>query len=89
VIGIPDELRGEAIKGFVVATSPSPELAVELKVLVRERLAAYEVPARSSSSSSSRSRHPGRAGETSCGVSIARATDTHQMTRQSNLITWT
>ncbi|MEJ7662129.1 MAG: hypothetical protein WKG07_22465 [Hymenobacter sp.] len=44
VIGIPDALRGEAIKAFVVATSPSDELAVELKALVRERLAAYEVP---------------------------------------------
>jgi len=44
VIGIPDELRGEAIKAFVVAASPSEELAAELKALVRERLAAYEVP---------------------------------------------
>ncbi len=43
-IGIPDELRGEAIKAFVVATSPSEALAAELKALVRERLAAYEVP---------------------------------------------
>ena len=44
MIGIPDELRGEAIKAFVVASSPSDELAAELKALVRERLAAYEVP---------------------------------------------
>jgi len=44
VIGIPDEVRGEAIKAFVVATSPSEVLATELKALVRERLAAYEVP---------------------------------------------
>lgn len=44
VIGIPDELRGEAIKAFVVAASPSEALAAELKALVRERLAAYEVP---------------------------------------------
>jgi acetyl-CoA synthetase len=44
VIGIPDELRGEAIKAFVVTTSPSEELAAELKALVRQRLAAYEVP---------------------------------------------
>ena len=44
VIGVPDELRGEAIKAFVVAASPSEELAAELKALVRERLAAYEVP---------------------------------------------
>ncbi len=44
VIGVPDELRGEAIKAFVVASSPSAELAAELQALVRERLAAYEVP---------------------------------------------
>jgi acetyl-CoA synthetase len=44
VIGIPGEIRGEAIKAFVVAASPSQELAAELKALVRERLAAYEVP---------------------------------------------
>ena len=44
VIGVPDELRGEAIKAFVVAASPSEALAAELKALVRERLAAYEVP---------------------------------------------
>ena len=44
VIGIPDELRGEAIKAFVVASSPSERLAAELRALVRDRLAAYEVP---------------------------------------------
>ena len=44
VIGIPDEVRGEAIKAFVVAASPSDELAAELKAHVRERLAGYEVP---------------------------------------------
>ena len=44
VIGIPDEIRGEAIKAFVVAASPSEALAAELRALVRERLAAYEVP---------------------------------------------
>ena len=44
VIGVPDELRGEAIKAFVVAASPSEALVAELKALVRERLAAYEVP---------------------------------------------
>ncbi len=44
VIGIPDAVRGEAIKAFVVATSPSEALAAELRALVRERLAAYEVP---------------------------------------------
>jgi acetyl-CoA synthetase len=44
VIGIPDEMRGEAIKAFVVASSASEALAAELKALVRDRLAAYEVP---------------------------------------------
>ena len=44
VIGVPDELRGEAIKAFVVADAASEALADELKALVRERLAAYEVP---------------------------------------------
>jgi acetyl-CoA synthetase len=44
VIGIPDEVRGEAIKAFVVASSASEALAGELKALVRERLAAYDVP---------------------------------------------
>ena len=44
MIGVPDELRGEAIKAFVVAMSPSEALTDELKALVRERLAAYEVP---------------------------------------------
>ena len=46
VIGVPDELRGEAITAFVVADAPSEALAAELKTLVRERLAAYEVPRR-------------------------------------------
>jgi acetyl-CoA synthetase len=44
VIGIPDDVRGEAIKAFVVAASPSRELAAELQAHVRQRLAAYEVP---------------------------------------------
>jgi acetyl-CoA synthetase len=44
VVGVPDEVRGEAIKAFVVAASPSEELGAELKALVRDRLAAYEVP---------------------------------------------
>jgi acetyl-CoA synthetase len=47
VIGVPDELRGEAIKAYVVpapGASESDELAAELQAHVRSRLAAYEVP---------------------------------------------
>jgi acetyl-CoA synthetase len=47
VIGVPDDVRGEAIKAYVVPAPgalPSEELATELRALVRERLAAYEVP---------------------------------------------
>jgi acetyl-CoA synthetase len=47
VIGVPDEIRGEAVKAFVVPAPGavgSDELAAELRALVRERLAAYEVP---------------------------------------------
>jgi acetyl-CoA synthetase len=46
-IGVPDDVRGEVVKAFVVAVpgaDPSPELAVELQLLVRTRLAPYEVP---------------------------------------------
>ncbi len=46
-IGVPDATRQEVVKAFVVpspGTLPSPQLAVELQTLVRQRLAAYEVP---------------------------------------------
>jgi acyl-coenzyme A synthetase/AMP-(fatty) acid ligase len=44
---VPDEVRGEAIKAFVVlapGAAASEELAAELQAHVRSRLAAYEVP---------------------------------------------
>ena len=47
VIGVPDVVRGESVKAFVViaaGTSGSPELVVELQELVRRRLASYDVP---------------------------------------------
>jgi acetyl-CoA synthetase len=47
VIGVPDPLRQEVVKAFVVTTPgavASDELAAELRALVRGRLAAYEVP---------------------------------------------
>jgi acetyl-CoA synthetase len=47
VVGVPDELRGELVKAFVVlapSVGPSDELKHELKSHVRSRLAAYEYP---------------------------------------------
>ena len=47
VIGVPDAIRGELVKAFVVTnagTVGSPELVAELQQLVRTRLAPYEVP---------------------------------------------
>ena len=47
VIGVPDPVRGEIVKAFVVAApgaSGSPELVAELQDLVRTRLSGYEVP---------------------------------------------
>ncbi|WP_207592267.1 AMP-binding protein [Halomontanus rarus] len=47
VVGIPDEVRGEAIKAFVQPATDSfePEsLREEIRALVRDRLAEYEYP---------------------------------------------
>jgi len=47
VIGVPDAIRGEVVKAFVVpapGTAGSAELVSELQELVRHRLAPYEVP---------------------------------------------
>ncbi len=71
VIGIPDEVRGEAIKAFVVAASPSEAAATELKALVRERLAAYEVPRAIEFVDELPLTTSGRAAATSCGGSRA------------------
>ncbi len=47
VIGVPDQLRGEAIKAFIVLKSdcqPSGRLTEEIQDSVRSQLAAYEYP---------------------------------------------
>ncbi|PAY24284.1 acyl-CoA synthetase [Dietzia natronolimnaea] len=47
VIGVPDELRGEAIVAYVVpaeGVSGTDELAGEIQALVKERLAFYQYP---------------------------------------------
>ena len=44
VVGVPDELRGQVVKAFVIARDRTPALADELKQFVRTRLAAYEYP---------------------------------------------
>src|SRR6185436_13615347 len=46
-IGVPDDMRGEVVKAFVVAVpaaEATPELAEDLRQHVRTRLAPYEVP---------------------------------------------
>jgi acetyl-CoA synthetase len=47
VVGVPDPLRGEAVKAFIQLAdshAPSAELEQEVRELVRRRLAAYEYP---------------------------------------------
>ena len=47
VVGVPDELRGQIVKAFVVpvpSATRGDELVQELQAFVRERLAAYEYP---------------------------------------------
>ena len=49
VIGVPDEIRGQVPKAFVVVNDgveATAELAGELQHHVRSRLAAHEVPRR-------------------------------------------
>ncbi len=47
IIGVPDELRGEAVKAFVVlkeGQQATEELTEDIRNSVRQRLAAYEYP---------------------------------------------
>jgi acetyl-CoA synthetase len=47
VVGVPDEVRGQAVKAFIQLAeghTPSPELEEEIRQLVRRKLAAYEYP---------------------------------------------
>jgi len=47
VVGIPDDIRGEAVGAFVVpaeGAEPSDQLAKDIQTFVRDRLAAHEYP---------------------------------------------
>lgn len=47
VVGSPDEVRTEIVKAFIVpkpGTTPAPELEIEIKNFVKQRLAAHEYP---------------------------------------------
>ena len=47
VIGVPDEMRGQIVKAFVVPHSglfPGPALAAEITSFVKTQLSAHEYP---------------------------------------------
>ena len=46
VVGLPDKMRGEVVKAFVVLRQGSTATAAELKLFCRDKLAPYKVPAK-------------------------------------------
>lgn len=44
VVGVPDEIRGETVKAFIVLRSGQTATPAEIKAFCRERLAPYKVP---------------------------------------------
>jgi acetyl-CoA synthetase len=47
VVGVPDELRGQVVKAFIVPrpdATPGPDLASDIQAFVRTRLSAHEYP---------------------------------------------
>jgi long-chain acyl-CoA synthetase len=46
VIGLPDKMRGETVKAWVVLRADQTTTGAELKAFCRERLAPYKVPAK-------------------------------------------
>ena len=46
VVGLPDKMRGEVVKAFVVLRSDCTATPSELKSYCRDRLAPYKVPAK-------------------------------------------
>jgi long-chain acyl-CoA synthetase len=46
VIGLPDKMRGETVKAWVVLRAEQTATGAELKAFCRERLAPYKVPAK-------------------------------------------
>jgi long-chain acyl-CoA synthetase len=44
VVGLPDKMKGETVKAFVVLRAGMTPTEAELKAFARERLAPYKVP---------------------------------------------
>ena len=46
VVGLPDQMRGEIVKAWIVLRPGQRATGAELKAFSRERLAPYKVPAK-------------------------------------------